>query len=244
MPRRRTVRDPAVEPIRIMVVEPRALLAAGVREVLDREEDIEIVAQVRSAEEALPVVDEAAPDVILVNVPPAESSSADAALQRRLETLGSALVVLGGEDNDASLMGALGMGAVGHVAELAELGELVQTIRRVADGDEPLIDELSGRPDLLDRILDAASEALLADHAPQNPLSSRELDILRLVAAGQRNRQIAETLEISAQTVKNHLTSIMHKLGAPNRTRAVTYAVRHGWLVLEDVPGMTGAAPS
>ena len=232
MPRTRTVSRPSSQPIRLMVVEPRALLALGVREVLDRAPDIEVVAQVRWAEEAFPVVDGAAPDVILVNAAVAEPGAGAATRQLHREMPGSALVVIGGGDDDASIVGAIELGAAAHVGDLAGPDELVDVIRRVADGDDPLREELRDRPDLLERMLDAVRASLQAGLPPANPLSSRELEILRLVAGGRRNREIAIDLGISSQTVKNHLTAILHKLGVPNRTRAVTYAVRQGWLPL------------
>jgi two-component system, NarL family, response regulator DegU len=235
MPHGRTVSRRSPHPIRVMVVESRELFAVGVREVLDREPDIEIVALVRWPQEAIILVDEAAPDVILVNAPAAEAASATR--QLHIETPGSALVVLGGGDDDPSLVGALELGAAARVGDLAGPDELVDVIRRVADGDDPLSDELRDRPGLLELMLDTIREGMQANLPPVNPLSSRELEILRLVAAGRRNREIAIDLGISAQTVKNHLTSILHKLGVPNRTRAVTYAVRQGWLPLDDATG-------
>jgi DNA-binding NarL/FixJ family response regulator len=246
MPRRLTPPPSAAPgPIRLVVVDPRRLLAAGVREVLDREEDMEVVAQTESTAEAIPAVGEASPDVILVTIPHKEPAAAEAARQLHREMPDSAMVVLGGEDNDASIVEALEVGATGHVSERAEPAELVATIRRVAEGDDQLKDEISGRPDLVERLVDAVRHSILADEPPENPLSPRELEILRLVAAGQHNQEIATSLGISVQTVKNHLSTIMHKMGAPNRTRAVTYAVRQGWLVLDDGSVVApGAAPT
>jgi DNA-binding NarL/FixJ family response regulator len=223
-------------PIRLLVVDPRTLLAAGVREVLDSEDDIEVVAQTSSPAEAIAVVGKAAPDVILVNLPPDEPAAAEAARQLRREAPHSAIVVLGGEDDDASIVEALEVGATGHVGERAERAELVATIRRVAEGNDPLKDEISGRPDLIERIVDVVRQAFIAERLPANPLTPRELEILRLIASGERNQEIAAHLGIGVQTVKNQVTTVMHKLGAPNRTRAVTYAVRQGWLVLDDDP--------
>jgi DNA-binding NarL/FixJ family response regulator len=233
MPRRRPTapEPPSEETIRLVFVEPRAVLGAGVREVLDGEPDIEIVGEARTAAEAMQVVDDTSPDVVLIDVPHVEALSSEATRRLRREAPESALVIMGGEDDDASIVGAFEVGAAGHVAELADGAALVSTIRRVADGKDPLKDELIGRPDLVERIVDSVRETILADRPPVNPLTRRELEVLGLAAEGLRNREIAERLGVSEQTIKNQLSSVLHKLGVPNRTNAVTYAVRHGWLV-------------
>jgi DNA-binding NarL/FixJ family response regulator len=233
---RRNAPLPSAETIRVVMVESRALLGVGVREVLDQESGIEVVAQVRSPDDAMPIVEEASPDVILVNVPADEAAAGDAARRLHQEAPDVALVVLGSEDDDASLVGAVEIGASGHVAERAEPAELVATIRAAAEGDDPIKAELAARPDLVERIVDDVREAILADRPPENPLTPRELEILALVADGRRNREIAELLGLGEQTVKNHLTAIMHRLGVPNRTDAVLYAIRQGWLVFADAP--------
>jgi two-component system response regulator DegU len=139
-------------------------------------------------------------------------------------------VVLGGQDDDASIVEAIEIGAMGHVAEAAEPAELVATIRRVAQGEDALQDELDARPDLVERVLEGFRNTVFEEPGPPNPLTPREVEILGLVAEGLRNREIADALEMGEQTVKNHLTVVMHKLGAPNRTRAVMSAIRHEWL--------------
>ena len=231
MPRRRMTPEPSTdEPIRLVIVEPRALLGVGLREVIDREPDMEIVGQAQSPDEAGPLIDAASPDVVLVDVP-TEASGAEAVRRMHQASPESPLVVLGGEDNDASILEAMGVGATAHVAGLADPAELVATIRRVAEGEDPLKDELVSRPDLVERIVDGVRDTILSDGGPINPLTMRELEILALVAGGLRNREVAQTLAVSEQTVKNHLSSVLHKFGVPNRTDAVAYAVRHGWLI-------------
>lgn len=234
MPRRRVSPEPATdEQIRLVIVEARALLGVGIREVLDREPDIDVVGHVLSPAEAMSVIDASSPDVVLVDVP-TEASGAQAVRKMHQGAPGSALVVLGREDNDASLVEAMEVGATAHVAGLAEPSELVATIRRVAEGEDPLKDELIARPDLVERILDSVRDTILADREPTNPLTTRELEVLALVAGGLRNRDVAEILAVSEQTVKNHLSSVLHKFGVPNRTQAVAFAIRHRWLILRE----------
>jgi NarL family two-component system response regulator LiaR len=243
MPRPRSSPDSQATTIRVVLVEPQPVLGAGVREVLDRESGIELVAHVRSPDEALSIIDEAAPDVILVDVPFGESSATITARRLRRDTPRSALIVLGGEDDDASIIGAVEIGAMGHVAEFAQPDELVATIRSVAEGEDPIKSELSSRPDLVDRIVDDVRTTILEGEDITNPLTPRELDMLGMAALGLRNREIADRLEVSLQTVKNHLSTALHKLGARNRTRAVMYAVRQGWLVPGEVPHRTRPEP-
>jgi len=225
-----------LETIRIVLIEPRALVGLGIRGVLDGEPDMEVVAEVRSADDALAVVEDRAPDVFVIDVELQEPSASAATRRLTHESPGAGIVVLGREDDDASILEAIEIGATGHVRASAEPAELVAVIRRVADGEDPLKDEVIGRPDLIDRIMSGFRDSFRrADEPPTAPLTPRELDVLRRVAAGMRNREVGELLDVSEQTVKNHLSSILHKLGVPNRTHAVTFAVRQGWLSLDDV---------
>jgi len=224
------------EPIRLVVVEPRPILGVGVLEILERAADIEVLAYVSTPDEAMAVVDEIAPDVVLVDVALPEPDATEATRALRQGAPNVAMVVMGREDDDASIVGAAEVGAVAHVGEMADPAELVATIRLAAEGGDPLKDELSNRPDLLARIVDDMREAIFAGRPIENPLSGRELHVLALVASGSTNREISENLGLSEQTVKNHLSSIFHKLGVSNRTEAVTYATRHAWLDLDQIP--------
>ena len=246
MARRRAPQaEPSPETIRVVLVEPMALVGAGIREVIDRQPDMEVVAEVRTAGDALTAVEASAPHVVLMNVE-LQEPTASAATRRLTQDSGSSVVIVGGDDDDASIMGAMEVGATGHVRAVAQPAELVAVIRRVADGEDALRDEVVARPDLVDKVVDAFRDGFRhQDSAAEIPLTPRELEVLRQVAAGLKNRQIAEQLVLTEQTVKNHLSRIMHKLGVPNRTHAVMFAVRQGWLTLEEVatearPGIVG----
>lgn len=242
--RRRRSKAPNDDTIRIVVVEPTALMGLGIRETLDAEADMEVVAEVRSPDAALAVAEDRAPDMFILDVELQEPATSAATHRLAQEAPKSGIIVVGGEDDDASILEAVGIGAMGHVPAIAEPAELVAVIRKIADGEDPLRDELIGRPDLIDKMMEGFRESFRrADEPRSNPLSDRELDVLRHVAGGNGNRQVGVLLGISEQTVKNHLSSIMHKLGVPNRLRAVTVAVREGWLVLDDVAPTAGQDP-
>ena len=234
-PHRRSTTDASDDPIRLVVVEPRAILSVGVREILDQAQGIEVVGYADTPAEAMTILDTEDPDVVLVDVGLPESAGNEETRRLHQGAPNAALVVMG-PDDDASIIGAAEVGAVARVGDMADAAELVATIRRAAGGEDPLKDELVGRHDLVERIVDAMRDAVLVDAIPTPILTPRELDILRLVAAGGSNREISVSLGLSEQTVKNHLSTIFHKLGVPNRTHAVMYASRQGWLDLAEVP--------
>jgi DNA-binding NarL/FixJ family response regulator len=188
------------------------------------------------------VAEHRAPDVFILDIELQEPSTSAATHRLAQEAPRSGIVVVGREDDDASILDAIEIGAMGHVAAVALPAELVAVIRKVAEGEDPLRDEVIGRPDLIDKIMEGFRESFRRPEEPQsNPLTPREMDVLRHVAEGMRNREVGDLLDISEQTVKNHLSTVLHKLGAPNRTRAVTFAVHEGWLALDEVAADTEA---
>ena len=232
--------------IRCLLVEPHALYAAGVRDLLEREPDIEVVGDVRSPEEAVSSVARSAPDVMVVDVDLPDPDAVAATQRLRREAPDAPLVMLGRSGED-ELMRAVQAGASAHVADNAEPSELASAIRQVARGDEPIADAMVAQRDLAQRLLEAYRD--LAVNGPtvpapvQAPLTSRELEVLALVGEGRSNRQIADDLGLRPQTIKNHLSSVLKKLSVRSRTQAVLTAVREGWIELEPADGAGPVGP-
>ena len=155
--------------IRIILVEPRALAGLGIRGVLDGEPDMEVVAEVRSADDALAVARDDAPDVFILDVELQEPETSAATQRLAQEAPNSGIVVVGREDDDASILGAIEIGAMGHVGALAEPAELVAVIRKVAEGEDPLRAEVIGRPDLIDKIMEGFRESTRHAEARRQP---------------------------------------------------------------------------
>lgn len=241
MQRRSPSTAPDSQPIRIVLVEPRTLAGIGIRGVLDGQPDMEVVAEVRSTDDALAIAEEHAPDVFVLDVELQEFSNTEATHRLAHGAPDSGIVVVGREDDDAGILEAIEVGAMGYLPARSNPDDLVAVVRMVAEGEDPLRDVVIGRPDLIDRIMDGFRESLnRAEQRHTNPLSPRELVVLAHVATGRRNREVAELMEISEQTVKNHVSTILHKLGVPNRVRAVTFAARQGWLDIDPVAVQAG----
>jgi two-component system response regulator DegU len=230
------VPDGEEPPIRLVLVEPRALFGAGVRQLLDREADMEVVAEVRTADEAINVTSYESPDVLVVDNDLPDAGEVEATRRLKRLTPDTAMIILGHLSDDDSVFRAVQTGAAAHVVDEEDPALLLDAIRRVADGQDPLGEEVSERPAVAQRVADAYRELATRGTTRATrlmPMSPRQHEILQLVARGMSNDEIAEALQISRQTVKNHLTSVMRTLGVRRRGQAVMTAVKAGWLTIE-----------
>jgi DNA-binding NarL/FixJ family response regulator len=203
--------------VRVLIVDDHPMVRRGLSELFDGESDIEVIDAVGSGEQAVAVSLAARPDVVLMDVSMPDMDGIEAT-RRLLEVRPEARVVMLTSFADHErVMEALDSGAIGYLLKDAESDELLRGVRAAARGESPL----SPR----------AARALITERRGQRPfqeLTSRELDVLRLVARGLSNKQIAWRLAISEKTVKAHMTSIFGRIGVADRTQAALWAQRHG----------------
>jgi two-component system response regulator NreC len=219
------VKDPAPAPIRVLVVDDHAVVRGGLRRVLDAEPDIETVAEAPSAERALFEALEHRPDVVLMDVVMPEKSGIEgtpAVLQAVPETK---VLILSMQDDPRYVREAFDAGASGYVLKEAADTEVVAAVRAVAAGERYVHPALGARL--------VAAEAAARKRAEVDPLSDRERGVLRLLALGHTNQEIAKLLYISVRTAETHRAHIMQKLGLSSRAELVRYALSEG-LLTED----------
>lgn len=205
--------EDSIKPIRILTADDHALLREGIASLVSLESDMEMVAQASTGREAIERFRAHRPDVTLMDLQMPDMSGIEAIIAIRSEFPNARIIVLTTYAGDVQVMRALKAGARGYILKGRLHKELLETIRAVHTGQKRLAPEIA---------------AALAEHAGDDELSVRELDVLRLIAAGNANKQIAAQLSITEETVKSHVTSILSKLAANDRTHAVTIALKRG----------------
>jgi len=203
--------------VRILAVDDHPLLREGIAALIANEPDMKLVAEASNGREAIEQFRRVRPDVTLMDVQMPDMSGIDALIAIREEAPKAKIIVLTTYGGDALAMRAIKAGAQAYVLKGLLRKELLETIRAVNRGQKRI------HPDV-------ASE--LAQHTGESTLTAREIEVLSLVAAGNSNKRIAASLNITEDTAKGHLKSILAKLGASDRTRAVTLALKRGIIEL------------
>jgi len=199
--------------IRVLAVDDHPLLREGIAALIGSEEDMELVGEASNGREALDLFRKYQPDVTLMDLRMPEMNGIDAIGAIRGEFLDARIIVLTSHPGDVQVSRALKAGARGYLLKGMLRKELPETIRAVYAGHKRLSSE-------------AAAE--IAEHAIDDALTPREIDVLRLVAAGNANKEIGAQLSLTEVTVKTHVKNILAKLGANDRTHAVTIALKRG----------------
>jgi DNA-binding NarL/FixJ family response regulator len=218
------------EPIRIIVVDDQELFRRGLIMLVSVEEDIEVVGEASDGAEAAELAASVAPDVVLMDVRMPKKSGIDACVLIKDVVPSANIIMLTVSDDEADLYEAIKNGASGYLLKDASIDEVAQAIRVVAEGQSLISPSMATK--LLDEFkMMSRAEERQAMMLPK--LTDRELEVLRLVARGLNNREIARDLFISENTVKNHVRNILEKLQLHSRMEAVMYAVREKLL---DIP--------
>lgn len=203
----------AATPIRILTVDDHPLLREGIAAVLANETDMVVVAEAGGGREAVEQFRAHRPDVTLMDLQMPVMNGTDAILAIRKDYPDARIIVLTTYSGDAQAVRALKAGAAGYLLKNMVRKELVETIRSVHGGKKRVPPEIAVE---------------MAEHHADDTLTEREIEVLREVAAGSANKVVALRLSISEETVKAHMRSILSKLGANDRTHAVTIALRRG----------------
>ncbi len=216
-------------PIRVLIADDHPVVREGFSAIVDVEEDIQVVAQAADGREAVHLARELRPDVVLMDLVMPQLDGVAAIERIRAELPQTHILILTTYADDEHILAGIQAGARGYLLKDALPEELVQAIRVVAEGGSLLQPAVAARVwDRLGTLMDKNGEPEAAAPAPL--LTSREEEILTLLAGGARNRDIAEKLFISERTVKVHVANLMGKLGARTRTEAVARAMQLGLL--------------
>jgi len=224
-----------VDKTRVMIINEQEFFRAGVNQLLSQQPDLEVV-EYDPSKDPFELIEANLPDVALLGSDLATLSGME--LGRKITRLypNTKVIMLSPNPNDEELFEIIKTAAVACLNKKASAEELVSTIRRAKNGEYPINESLA-RPTVAKQVLkqfqDIASISK-AMEAVAAPLTKREAQILNYIAQGNSNKQIAYILDISEQTIKNHVSSILRKLNANDRAHAVALAMRNGWLLAED----------
>ncbi len=215
--------------IRVLLADDQALFREGLRTLLDLQPDIEVVGEANNGQEAIEYVARAAPDVVLMDMQMPVMDGVAATRDIRANHPNTQVIVLTTFDDDEYVFDGLRAGAIGYLLKDVASDRLAEAIRCAARGESFLQPSVAAKVVAeFTRLADAPHARARANQALIEPLSDRELEILRLVAAGASNKEIAATLVIAEGTAKNHVTKILSKLGVRDRTQAALKAKELG----------------
>ncbi len=210
------------QPLRLLLADDHPIVRDGISAIVESQSDMEVVGEAEDGEEAVELAERFKPDVVLMDLRMPRMTGVEAIRQIKSRLPRTQILILTTYDNDESILEGLQAGAQGYLLKDSSRQDLLGAIRATARGQSLLPPSVAGR--LISRLQSGATAL---------ELSPRELEVLRLMADGKRNREIGEALFLSEKTIKAHVSSILRKLNAEDRTEAVTIGLRRGLISLQ-----------
>lgn len=228
----------AGELIRVLLIDEHPLFRLGARCALEQAGDCMIVGEATDGASALEMARAQSPDVVVIDAYLAAGDALEVSRQLRHWLPHVSMIMLTAFEDEEQLFQSMKVGVAAYFLKDIQPHDLVNAVRQVYQGAYLINDNVLSRPTVASRVLRTFREMVIeedAEVAPfYSPLSGREVEILDYIARGNSNKEIAKSLKISDQTVKNHITSILKKLSVNDRTAAVVHALRHGWIKMHD----------
>ncbi len=222
-----------MDKIKILIADDHAVVREGTRQVLEREPDMEVVAEAADGEEAVKMAASAKPNVAIIDISMPKLDGIEATRQIKAHYPNIAVLILSAYDDDQFIFSLLEAGAAGYLLKSVRSREIVDAVRAVNAGESVL------HPAIARKVPNRFSATSAQTQKPEKQaevLSEREIEVLRLATRGLSNQDIANELSLSLRTVQAHLGHIFNKLQVGSRTEAVVRALKKGWVTLNDIP--------
>jgi DNA-binding NarL/FixJ family response regulator len=220
---------------KVMIIDEQAYFRAGVRQALSKQDTIEVL-ECEPNKDTIGAIEANLPDVTLLGSDLATHSGLDLGRKIARNFPNTRVIILSPDPNDEDLFEVIRSAAVACLSKNSTAEELLDTINRAAHGEYPINETVMSRPKVARHVLQQFKDmASLGDNMETvvAPLTQRETQILNYIADGNTNKQIARILNISEQTIKNHVSAILRKLNANDRAHAVVLAIKHGWIKVD-----------
>jgi len=212
----------------VLIADDHPLVREALHRALDVEEDMKVVAEASDGEEAIKLASELKPNVVVMDIVMPKVNGIEATRKIKEIAPDTAILILTAYDDDEYVLGLLDAGAAGYLLKSARGRDLVGAIRTLRAGESVL------HPNIIARLLKRATVTSVKESKAQGLLSEREAEVLRLVALGMSNKEVAEELFLSQRTVKAHLTSVFNKLNVASRSEAIVKGLQWGLVTLEN----------
>jgi len=212
----------------VLIADDHPLVREALHRALDVEEDMKVVAEASDGEEAVKLASELKPDVVVMDIVMPKVNGIEATRKIKEIAPDTAILILTAYDDEEYVLGLLDAGAAGYLLKSARGRDLVGAIRTIRAGESVL------HPNIIARLLKRATVTAVKENKAQGLLSERESEVLRLVALGMSNKEVAEELFLSQRTVKAHLTNVFNKLNVASRSEAIVKGLQWGLVTLEN----------